>query len=1019
MPKAYRQHHMPALRPQSDAVTFGSFRIDLRASQLFDGAQPVPLRPKTWAVLLYLASRPSELVTRDEILDAVWPDVAVTPDTLNKSIGELRLALGDDSRTPRFLETVHRRGFRFIAALRQAATATVTPPVDTDANGGPLEVRETTPDCFVGRDAELRFLVERFAAAQAGEQQIVFVTGQAGIGKTSLVDAFLGSRAVGERRGPVWIGRATCIEQHAPQEPYMPVLDALQRLVRPPNVERMIALLRRAAPLWLAQMPWLLGEADAAALRQSLQGARPERMPRELAALLETLTADLTLILVLEDLHWSDPSTVDLLTLLAQRRDRARLLVIGTYRAADVAAREHVLGGAVRALREHGRCHELALADLDEPAVHRYLELRFPAHRFPLALAQRLHTHTDGQPLFVVALTDHLVARGAVLDTDPGWALSMPLDAIDLGVPDDVRRLLEGEFRSLSPSERSVLEAASAAGEPIVAAILAAALGSAPDLVEQHCETLARAQHFLQIAGTHEWPDGTRARRYAFTHALHRQVVYDETPDERRARLHGAIGRALERAQGEHVYDLAPQLASHFALAHDHPRTLLYLTVAGRRARDRFASREAREYLERALALVGDLDDPDERRRRETDVRLALGRALGDLHGFGAEAVRENYERVSELCAVTGQASHAFEALYARWYVHALRAERTPTLALAAELAEIAAGLESPGYLVLADSILVRAAYYDARFADAERHMAGLRAHLAEHPSGTMPIAYGVDPVLAATTHCAASLWLMGDAESAATMMHDAVAAARASRNPFFLAAMLTQAAQLAVMIGYDESGGALAAEAEALAVSQGFALWQAMAAAMKARAQAQRGDAAGGRRGIARALEAIGATGTRLSFDLLHAFLAEAHLHAGARADGLAALEAGLGFAATTLNRGYEPELWRLKGELLLVQPTAAAHGRKRSGANASVEAAWPEAERCLQHALQLARASEARSLELRAALSLGRAWDSRGRRKEARRLLGDICSRFPAASSPPDLVAARALRDAMRAAR
>ena len=407
------------------------------------------------------------------------------------------------------------------------------------------------------------------------------------------------------------------------------------------------------------------------------------------------------------------------------------------------------------------------------------------------------------------------MSRGSILDTTPGWALSVPIDTVDLGVPDDVRRLIEGQFRALSPDERRVLEAASAAGEHIAASIIAAAVGCSVEVAEQDCETLARSQRFLHAVGTLAWPDRTRARRYAFTHELHRQVVYSETPDERRIRLHGAIGRALERAQGASVNDLAPQLAVHFARAHDETRTLHYLTVAGARARERFASREALEYFDRALVLVDELTDPEERNLRETELRLARGRALGDLQGFGAEPVRENYERVSDLCGAADNGAQAFEALYARWYLHALRAERTPTLALADELGVVAGRLGNPGYVALAQSALVRTAYYDARFTDAVRAMTSLRRTLADHPSVRMPVAYGVDPVLAATTHCAGAVWYLGDAEGARAMAREAVAHARVSGNPFFLSAILAQAAQLDVMIGHNVTGGELAAEAE------------------------------------------------------------------------------------------------------------------------------------------------------------------------------------------------------------
>src|SRR6185369_15148146 len=173
--------------PESAAITFATFRIDLSSGRLLHGTTVVPLRPKTWAVLLYLAERPGALVARDELLDAIWPDTAVTPDTLSKSIGELRVALRDDRRVPRFIETAHRRGFRFIAETRRVGAG------DSVPHGGFAEVGaqpSLRKHAFVGRDEELHFLATRFAMAQAGERQIVFITGPAGVGKTALVEAF-------------------------------------------------------------------------------------------------------------------------------------------------------------------------------------------------------------------------------------------------------------------------------------------------------------------------------------------------------------------------------------------------------------------------------------------------------------------------------------------------------------------------------------------------------------------------------------------------------------------------------------------------------------------------------------------------------------------------------------------------------------------------------------------------------------------------------------------------------------
>jgi DNA-binding winged helix-turn-helix (wHTH) protein len=224
-----------------ESIAFSAFRIDRRAGELTRAGAPIPLRPKTWAVLVYLAERPGMLVTRDELLDAVWPDVAVTPDTLTKSIGELRLALGDDAAAPRFISTVHRRGFRFTARADDAPSgeSPASPWREGDAGVRP----------FVGRAAELRRLAACHAKARAGERQIVFVTGPAGIGKTSLVEAFLDLPAVQGAAPPVWIARAACVEQHGPCEPYMPVLEALARLARRADAGELAALLRRSAPM--------------------------------------------------------------------------------------------------------------------------------------------------------------------------------------------------------------------------------------------------------------------------------------------------------------------------------------------------------------------------------------------------------------------------------------------------------------------------------------------------------------------------------------------------------------------------------------------------------------------------------------------------------------------------------------------------------------------------------------------------------------------------------------------------
>ena len=272
-------------------VTFHPFRLDLGNQRLWREEQAVPLTLKAFALLQYLAERPGQLVTKEELLEAVWPETYVTDAVLKVRIGELRKALGDDVKAPRFIETAQRRGYRFIGKVM-----TETERWRDD---------HSPPRLVVGRTAELAYLQSCLAPVLGGQRQIVFVTGEPGIGKTTLVEAFLrGADA------SLLIARGQCLEQYGGGEAYLPWLDAFSRLCR--EREGCIALLRRHAPMWLVQMPWLLDEEERAALQRETAGATRARMLREMAEAIEALTAETPLALALEDLHWSDYSTLDL-----------------------------------------------------------------------------------------------------------------------------------------------------------------------------------------------------------------------------------------------------------------------------------------------------------------------------------------------------------------------------------------------------------------------------------------------------------------------------------------------------------------------------------------------------------------------------------------------------------------------------------------------------------------------------------------------------------------------------------
>lgn len=999
---------MQATPPAGDreSIAFMSFHLDRRAGRLTRAGEAIPLRPKTWAVLLYLAERPGVLVTREELLDAVWPDVAVTPDTLTKSIGELRLVLGDDSRTPRCIETVHRRGFRFIGVAGTPAPSEAAPQT--------WRRKAAANRTVVGRETELEQLVLHLAKACSGERQIVFITGPAGVGKTTLVEAFLESTAVRGAAAPVWIGHGACVEQHGAREPYMPVLEGLERLLRRPESIGSVALLRHIAPTWLAQMPWLLGD-DEDTLRQSLQAARPERMLREFAVLTEALSTGAPVVLVLEDLHWSDPSTVDLLAFLAQRHEPARLLVIGTYRPAEVAVQAPVLSQTVRTLHLHRQCAELPVHELTTEDVQRYLDERFQGAEFAAMLAPTLHHYTDGNPLFVVAVVEHMVSRGWILDTAPGWALSAPPDKLQLEVPDDARHMIQMQLEGLSPADRALVEAASVVGTEFPVQAVAAALQCEIQDAERCCDALTQASGLLRIAGTNEWPDGSVAQSYAFRHELYRQAAYGEIPEGQRRRLHRRIGAALEASYGDRATEVAGELAVHFGKGRDHGRALQYLAAAATRARQRFAGREAIGYLEAAIALLPHLPDPDERCRRELNFRLALAPVLNDLHGFASEALRENSERAYELCARVGTAEQRFQVVYALCHLYAVRADPILTPKLTAELEELAERLGTATHRLFADSLVVRVAIGAGRFTEAcriaeQRLPAPQRGKIPDSP-----FAYGADPLIAANCHYAFALWMLGHTTRAHTMMRASLAAARRGGSPFSLVAALWFNAVLEFFSRNRIAARDLAEQAADLATEQGFAFWSAMAAGLRGVVQVQSGELRAGIAELERAQVAHAATGAWLFSTHILCFLAEAHLRAGSVAAGLAAIDEALVRADSTLDRSYWPELWRLKGELLLTvavtpKPQAARRtdGKQRTPA---IDSRWQEAEQCLLRAVELSRQFEAKSLELRAATSLARAWRGCGQTEEARLLLSSICKWFGDKAESVDLAEARSL--------
>lgn len=611
-------------------LAFDGFRLDPANALLWRGDTRVSLPRKPFDVLCCLAAHAGKLVTKDELLDAVWSNLHVSESSLSVSINTLRSALADDPRAPRYIETVPGRGYRFIApvTVSQFESAGTRPEAEAAV---PQFGAQPQSRYWVGRVGPLKVLDGIAEQAIARSRQLVFVTGEAGIGKTTLIEMLM--ERVLRRGAGVLLGR--CVQHFGTDEAFHPFIEALQQGCRGPDGPSLLEALRNYAPTWLAQMPGLVNGKNQAALQKEVFGATRERMLREFCELLEILSSNRPWFIIVEDLHWSDYATLDVLARFAQRDQKAAVAIFATYRPGDVMIERHPVRTVHHELQIHGRCRELALDNLTLADVEDYLALRFGEASLTQALAGEVFRRTAGHPLFVVALVDHFVALEVILKVDGHWSLAAEKEDLAEGMPHDLWEMLNRRIDRLSAEELYVLETASAAGAGFSAAHIARALDGDISTLEQTCEGLARKGQILIRAGIGEWPDGTVAGRYAFSHGLYQEVLYQRLAPGQRVKLHRALGERLETGYGSRTQEVAPILALHFEAGREFAKAVRYFGQAAESSAERFGNSEAAIYLTRALELVRYLACEDQlmARLRLLQHRGRVRRSAGDLKG--------------------------------------------------------------------------------------------------------------------------------------------------------------------------------------------------------------------------------------------------------------------------------------------------------------------------------------------------------------------------------------------------
>ncbi len=877
----------------------GVFVVDRANERLVHNGIAVALRPKTWQVLLHLVERPGVLVTGAELFDRIWPGQATTPQALTNVIHELRRALAADPSVR--IETQHRRGYRLVTT--EPAVAAPTPTAT------PLRRAQI----FVGREHEQSQLVQLWEKACRGQRQFALIEGFAGVGKTTLVGAFVdrlsqeGARLAQCQTSPL-ILRGVCLDCEWDPEPYGPIADALESALAESDL---LPALRAYAPSWLARIPWLLPPDEMAALRASLAGTGTARVLREAARLFEAISAENPTLVVLEDIHLADAPTLDLLNTLASRAGHAQLMVVATYRPRPANTPLRQLVGR---LVSSSKAIHLYLEAFTSSQVRAYVEERFGDVDLARQLGPALEAKSGGNALMLEEMLSALLGRRWLAPTDDGWRLTVSANDLAHLFPERTRELIQQHLRELAPEAIAVLEAASVVGEEFTDKSLAVAVDLSPETVSSTCRGLADAGPFIALVGEEILPDGLPWDRYRFRHDLYRRAFAEGLSAVQRRLYHVRIAEGLAHDYRATPALMAPRLAMHFGAAGHFDRQLFYLDIAAGDAVERSAYAEAAGFLCQAIEVgeriyAASLTTSPNAGRTATALRLcerrlAYGNLLTVLSGICDPRVHHAYARNLEFSEI-----HQAPDLYFR---SQLGLCMTSAMSSSAEARTFAAELVRVAEVGRPELLAV--AYIYSALAEARLGAYSVARPFAENACARLAIASKEFPWhlnLAAFSHATTNTIFIvcGDNSRAVNHRNASLAAIDATTSPYGRAT-LYGVLSYNCMLAHDPYEAYGLGE-RAIAVGEEFGIAVHPDAARCSLTWAQWKLGRGSLGSFEVAVRRREATTERWHQSIMHAYLAEGYL-----ADGSPQL------AAAELERiqpepAFEAEIMRVRGEV------------------------------------------------------------------------------------------------------
>jgi DNA-binding SARP family transcriptional activator/RecA/RadA recombinase len=909
-------------------------------------------------------------------------------------------------------------------------------PTPTFVSGETQAVVAERP-AFVARERELAQLGGFLDQALGGRGRVVLVVGEPGSGKSVLAQEFV--RQAMDTHPDLVAVNGRCNAHTGIGDPYLPFLEmvqmlsgdvearwaagaitreharrlwalmpgTLQAIARdgPELIDRFVpgaALLARAragAPRLVAQLAELLERRAASG--NGVANLQQTDLFEQYTRVLKALSRDHPLILVVDDLQWADAGSIGLLFHVGRRVAGSRILLVGAYRPGDVAQGRPLAGAGWErhplepVILEFQRDLGEIYIDLDQAEGGKFVEalLDSEPNRLDAAFRETLQRHTGGHPLFTVELLRGLQERGGLTKDESGrWIAGLALDWETL--PPRVEAVIAERFGRLPEEWQAMLATASVEGEEFTAEAVARAQVVDERHVLQLLSGPLSQQHHLVHAQGFQWLGEQCLSRYRFRHYLFQKYLYNKLDLVQRAYLHGAMGNVLEMLHGERASELAVPLARHFEAAGMTVRAVDYLLEAGNRAVYLFANDEAIAHYRRGIELVQTLADTQQRVQMELALQVALGVPLLATRGFSDVELAQAYGRARDLTRSLEASPELFQALSGLKGYYDLRLELQVARQLSEDMVQVAQRLNDAGLSAMAHHQQSTTLVYLGRAHDFFEQRARMLALYDPERDRAMVYQFGFDPQVASLSHAAWAHWFLGYPDQARQRSEEALGLARELGHPFVLAFALLFATMVCAYRREVQTARERAEATVAVSSEHGIAFWLAAGMGVMGWVLAEEGRLREGIDQILQGRAMLQVIGAELGHLQLLPLLAAAYRNAETVSEGLAILDKAQALIHATGCRMDEPEVHRLKGELLLMQGGAEA-----------------EAADCFQRAIKVAQQQQTRSWELRATTSLCRLWQRQGRQEEARQVLSAIYSWFTEGFDTIDLRDARSL--------